>query len=333
MQFIDFVTIKIKSGHGGPGSVSFRREKFVPRGGPSGGDGGKGGDVIFEARTQLNTLFDLNYHKSYVAENGEAGMKKKMHGSDGADEIIPVPVGTILKDAETGEVLADLTEDGERFIAAHGGKGGLGNSHFATAVRQAPRYAQPGLPGGELTITAELKLLADVGIIGLPNAGKSTLISVITHARPKIADYPFTTLIPNLGVVKFEDRRSFVIADIPGLIEGAHRGAGLGFQFLRHVERTRLLVHLVDVSEMSETDPVEDLLTVNRELQLYSPELADKPQCVAASKLDAKGDGEKLDKLADYCKTNGIVFFGISAAIHLGTQELLEYLTDKMELE
>lgn len=330
MQFIDYVTIQIKAGNGGKGSVSFRREKFVPRGGPDGGDGGKGGDIVFEAQVRLNTLFDLNYHKSYTAKNGEDGMKKKMHGSDGGDLIIPVPVGTILKDAETDEPLADLTEDGARFIACHGGKGGLGNSHFATAVRQAPRYAQSGLPGDGRTIVAELKMLADVGIIGLPNAGKSTLISVITHARPKIADYPFTTLVPNLGVVKYEDRRSFVIADIPGLIEGAHMGAGLGFQFLRHVERTRILLHLVDVSEMSSGDPVDNLLAVNRELELYSPELIAKPQCVAASKCDAKGDGEKLDKLMDYCKNNAIDFFTLSAATHEGTEALLQYLADKV---
>lgn len=331
MQFIDFVNIKIKSGNGGKGSVSFRREKFVPRGGPDGGDGGRGGDAVLEAHSRLNTLFDLSYHKSYFADNGEPGMGKRKHGSDGCELVVLVPVGTMIKDADTGELLADLTEDGARYIAAHGGKGGLGNSHFATSVKQAPRYAQPGLPGEERTITAELKLLADVGIIGLPNAGKSTLISVITHARPKIADYPFTTLIPNLGVVKVEDRRSFVVADIPGLIEGAHRGLGLGFQFLRHVERTRILLHLVDVSEMSSSDPVEDLLTINRELELYSPELIAKPQCVAASKIDSRGDGEKLDKLRKYCETNMIDFFAFSAATREGTAELLAYLTDKAE--
>ena len=249
MQFVDYVKIHVKAGDGGRGCVSFRREKYVPRGGPDGGDGGRGGHIIFRATDALNTLLDQTYHREYRAQRGQHGMGKKMHGKNGEDLIIPVPVGTILKDAETKDILIDLDRKGLQVVIAKGGRGGLGNSHFATSTRQAPRYAQPGEEGEEKWLILELKLLADVGLIGLPNAGKSTLLSVISSARPKIADYPFTTLTPVLGVVKLEDYRSFVVADIPGLIEGAHRGVGLGFQFLRHVERTSILLHLVDISE------------------------------------------------------------------------------------
>ena len=259
MQFVDYTKIYVKAGDGGRGCVAFRREKYVPRGGPSGGDGGRGGHIIFRASRELNTLLDLRYQREYKAKRGQHGMGKKMHGKDGEDRIIPVPVGTLIKDAGTEEVLADLDSEGVETIIAKGGRGGQGNAHFATPTRQAPKFAQPGEEGEEKNLVIELKLLADVGLIGLPNAGKSTLISVISSARPKIADYPFTTLTPNLGVVKLKDLRSFVVADIPGLIEGAHRGAGLGFQFLRHVERTSMLLHLVDASDMPETDPVEDL--------------------------------------------------------------------------
>lgn len=329
MQFIDYVKIHVLAGSGGKGCVSFRREKYVPRGGPDGGDGGRGGHVILRADEGLNTLLDLRYHRSYKAKKGQNGMGKKMSGRNGEDLVIAVPVGTVIKDAETGEVLADLDSGGKETIAAQGGKGGLGNTHFATAVRQAPRFAQPGLAGQERTLIAELKLLADVGLIGLPNAGKSTLISVISKARPKIADYPFTTLVPVLGVVKLADLRSFVVADIPGLIEGAHKGAGLGFQFLRHVERTRILIHLVDVSEGAPGDPVENLLKVNRELVLHSEALAGKPQAVAGTKVDVKGGGERLDRLAEYCKTKGIDFFPISAVARTGIGELVAYLAEK----
>ena len=259
MQFVDYTKIYVKAGDGGRGCVAFRREKYVPRGGPSGGDGGRGGHIIFKASRELNTLLDLRYQREYRAKRGQHGMGKKMHGRDGEDRIIPVPVGTVIKDADTEEVLADLDSEGVETIIAKAGRGGQGNAHFATPTRQAPKFAQPGEEGEEKNLIIELKLLADVGLIGLPNAGKSTLISVISSARPKIADYPFTTLTPNLGVVKLKDFRSFVVADIPGLIEGAHKGAGLGFQFLRHVERTSLLLHLVDASDMPETDPVEDL--------------------------------------------------------------------------
>jgi GTP-binding protein len=302
----------------------------VPRGGPDGGDGGRGGHIVFRATGELNTLLDLRYHRSYRAKRGQHGMGKKMHGSDGEDVLIPVPIGTVLKNAETEEPLADLDSEGMEFVAARGGRGGLGNAHFATPTRQAPRYAQPGEPGEERDLIVELKLLADVGLIGLPNAGKSTLISAVSAARPKIAAYPFTTLVPNLGVVKLEDMRSFVVADIPGLIEGAHRGAGLGFQFLRHVERTRLLLHLVDVSEMATGDPVENMLKINRELGLYSEALLAKPQAVAATKVDIKGDGKKLETLLKYCREEGIALFPISAATGEGIRELVSYLVKKL---
>jgi len=330
MQFIDFVTVNVSAGHGGKGCVSFRREKYIPRGGPDGGDGGRGGHVIFRADERLNTLLDLRYHREYKAQNGRPGMGKKKHGADGEDVIVVVPVGSIIKDSETDEVLADLNSPSAEFVAVRGGKGGQGNTHFATPTRQAPKFAQNGLPGEEMELTVELKLLADVGLIGLPNAGKSTLISVMSSARPKIADYAFTALVPNLGVVKAgEEWRSFVVADIPGLIEGAHRGAGLGHQFLRHVERTRILLHLVDISQAAEGDPVENLWTVNNELKLYSPELLKKPQAVAGTKTDIV-DAEKLDRLRDYCKTNGIDFFPISGATGDGMKPLLEYLSRKV---
>jgi GTP-binding protein len=330
MQFVDYVKIQVKAGHGGRGCVSFRREKYVPRGGPNGGDGGKGGHVIIRAVGQMNTLLDLRYHRLYNAEKGQHGMGKDMHGKDGVDLVIPVPPGTTVRDEGTGESIADLDAVGKEIIAAKGGRGGLGNAHFATATRQAPRFAQPGEEGEEKTLVIELKLLADVGLVGLPNAGKSTLISVISAARPKIADYPFTTLQPNLGVVKLEDFRSFVVADIPGLIEGAHTGAGLGFQFLRHVERTSMLLHLVDISEMSQGDPVDNLEKIGRELELYSGKLLEKPQMVVATKLDI-ADKNKLDRLSDYCKNNGTHFFAVSAATGKGVKELIRYVAAELE--
>jgi GTP-binding protein len=331
MQFIDQVKVYVKAGDGGRGCVSFRREKYVPRGGPNGGDGGRGGHVLFKAVRDLNTLLDIKYQQQYIAERGQHGMGKDMHGRNGKDLIIPVPIGTLVKDADTEEILTDLTTEGQEFVAALGGRGGLGNTHFKTATRQAPRFAQPGEPGEEKILILELKLLADVGLIGLPNAGKSTLISVLSAARPKIADYPFTTLIPVLGVVKHEDFRSFVIADIPGLIEGAHKGAGLGFQFLRHVERTSILIHLVDISEMSEGDPVDNFEKINKELDLYSPELMKKPMAVAGTKLDIKGDGKRLDRLARYCKDRDYDFFPVCAVTGEGIKELMVYLGKKVE--
>jgi len=330
MQFVDYVKIIVKAGDGGRGCVSFRREKYVPRGGPNGGDGGKGGHIILRAQRELNTLLDLRYQRLYKATRGQHGMGKDMHGKDGDDLIIPVPVGTVVKNEETGEVLGDLDTEGKELIAAKGGKGGLGNAHFATPTRQAPTYAQPGLEGEEKALIIELKLIADVGLIGLPNAGKSTLISVISAAKPKIADYPFTTLKPNLGVVKLENFRSFVVADIPGLIEGAHRGAGLGFQFLRHVERTSMLLHLVDISEMSSGDPVDNLTTINRELELHGSALTEKPQVVVATKLDV-ADKNKLDRLSDYCKNSSTDFFAISAATGKGVKELIRSVSSRLE--
>lgn len=330
MQFIDYVKIHVKAGDGGRGCVSFRREKYVPRGGPNGGDGGKGGHVIIKATENLNTLLDLRYHHQYHAKRGEHGKGKNMHGKNADDLVIPVPVGTVIKDGETGDILADLDAGGKEAVVAKGGRGGLGNAHFATPTRQAPRFAQGGEEGEEKTLIIELKLLADVGLIGLPNAGKSTLISVISSARPKIADYPFTTLIPNLGVVKLEDFRSFVVADIPGLIEGAHRGVGLGFQFLRHVERTSMLLHLVDISVMSTSDPVDDLFKINKELELYGETLTEKPQTVVATKLDI-ADKKRLDRLSQYCKDNMVEFFAVSAMTGKGTEKLIKYVSKKIE--
>jgi len=330
MQFVDYAKIHVKAGDGGRGCVSFRREKYVPRGGPNGGDGGRGGHVVIKATSKFNTLLDQKYKREYKADRGQHGMGKKMHGKNAEDLIIPVPVGTVIKEVDQEEMIADLDTDESYYIAARGGRGGLGNAHFATPVRKAPRFAQPGESGEERWLIFELKLLADVGLIGLPNAGKSTLISVISSARPKIADYPFTTLVPNLGVVKLEDFRSFVVADIPGLIEGAHKGAGLGFQFLRHVERTTILLHLVDISVMAVEDPVDNYRKINRELALYSPSLINKYQAVVAAKLDI-ADKKRLDRLRRYCKTNGIDFFEISAVTGKGIKELVAYLLVKVE--
>jgi len=330
MQFVDYVKIHVKAGDGGRGCVSFRREKYVPKGGPDGGDGGKGGDVVIQASSELHTLLDHKYKKTYKAQRGQHGKGSNMKGRDGEDLIIKVPVGTVVKDAETGQILADLDEEGKQVVVAKGGRGGLGNAHFATPTNQAPRYAQPGGKGEERWIILELKLLADVGLIGLPNAGKSTLISVISSAQPKIAPYPFTTLTPVLGVVKYGDYQSFVVADIPGLIEGAHRGAGLGHQFLRHVERTSLLLHLVDVSDFLESDPREDFEKIQRELELYNPSLTQKPLAVVGTKIDIAYEGERLRKIKEYCEKKGIDFFAISAVKKEGIDSLLHYLSEKV---
>jgi GTP-binding protein len=301
MKFVDEVSIHVKAGDGGDGAVAWRREKFIPRGGPAGGDGGNGGDVVLLVDPQLSTLLDYRYVREHRARSGGKGMGSDMNGADGPDLVLRVPPGTVVKDAATGEVLADLGAAGDRFVAAKGGKGGLGNMNFATSTNQAPRYAEDGTPGQERDLVLELKLLADVGIVGYPNAGKSTLISRISRARPKIADYPFTTLVPNLGVVSWRGERSFVVADIPGLIEGAHEGAGLGHQFLRHVERCRVLVHLVEGANPEPgRAPKADLDAIDRELALYSPELAKKPQIVAVTKVDvpeARAGGQKLARL------------------------------------
>jgi GTP-binding protein len=331
MQFVDYLRIRVKAGDGGRGCVSFRREKCVPRGGPDGGDGGRGGHVIIRAASELNTLLDLRYHREYSAGRGGHGKGKNMHGRDGEDRVIPVPVGTTVKDEESGTVVADLDHDGAAYVVARGGRGGLGNAHFATSTRQAPRFALPGEDGEEKALTLELKLLADVGLVGLPNAGKSTLISVITAARPKIADYPFTTVVPNLGVVKGEGMRSFVIADIPGLIEGAHKGAGLGFRFLRHIERTSLILHLVDVSDGVQSDPVEDFEKINRELVLYNPMLAAKHMAVAGTKCDMAFEGTRVKRLHDHCRMKRMDFFAISAVTGTGVEDLVKYLTREVE--
>ena len=331
MKFIDQAKIYIKAGDGGRGCVSFRREKFVPRGGPNGGDGGRGGHIIFTVDTNVNTLLDIKLKQHYRAEKGEHGKGKDMHGRNGKNLVIRVPVGTVIKEALTGEMLADLTEEAQSFIVAKGGRGGLGNAHFKSATRQAPRFAQPGEPGDEMDLILELKLLADVGLLGLPNAGKSTLISALSSAKPKIADYPFTTLAPILGVVNYGDYGSFVIADIPGLIEGAHKGTGLGFQFLRHVERTSILLHLVDISEMADGDPVENFEKINNELVLYSSDLINKTQVVAATKLDIKGDGKRLDRLAQYCKDKSYDFYPVCSVTGDGLKELTSHVAKKVK--
>jgi GTP-binding protein len=329
-NFIDRVKIYVKSGHGGPGVVAFRREAYVPKGGPSGGDGGKGGDVVIEADKQLGTLIDLKYQQNYWAEKGEQGRGKQQTGADGKNIIIRVPVGTLVCDMETRTPIVDLDEDGKWYILAKGGRGGKGNAFFKSATNQAPRHAQPGEPGEEFTLYLELKLLADVGLVGFPNAGKSTLISRISAARPKIADYPFTTLTPVLGVVKPENRKGFVVADIPGLIENAHKGAGLGFEFLRHVERTSILLHMVDVSGLVPGDPVENFKKINNELELYSLELMKKYMAVAAAKVDAAVP-EQLEKLKEHCVNAGYRFFPISSVTGAGLDELLNFLADKVE--
>ncbi|HTP06399.1 MAG TPA: GTPase ObgE [Nitrospirota bacterium] len=329
-NFIDRVKINVKAGHGGRGCVSFRREAYVPRGGPDGGDGGKGGDIIIRADNQLGTLIDLRYQQNYFAKNGEQGRGKQQSGADADNIVIRVPVGTLVYDVETHGLIIDLDADGMEFTAAKGGRGGKGNAFFKTATHQAPRFAQPGETGEELTLFLELKLLADVGLVGFPNAGKSTLISRISAAKPKIADYPFTTLTPVLGVVKPEGRKSFVVADIPGLIENAHKGAGLGFEFLRHVERTSILLHMVDVSGMVPGDPVENFKKINTELELYSKELMSKYMAVAATKLDA-ADHEKLETLERHCRETGYRFFPISAVTGEGLETLVNFLANTVE--
>jgi GTPase len=330
-MFIDSAKIKVKAGDGGDGVTAFRREKFVPRGGPSGGDGGKGGDVWLEADEGLNTLLHFRYNPEYRAERGRNGEGGNKTGRNGADVVVKVPVGTQVFDAETGEMLFDFVRHGQRFLAARGGKGGFGNAHFATSKRQAPRFHTKGRPGEEKILRLELKLLADVGLVGFPNAGKSTLISVVSSARPKIADYPFTTLEPHLGVVDLGDFRSFCIADIPGLIEGASKGAGLGDRFLRHIERTKLLLHLIDVSSMSGRDPVSDYEIINRELANYSLDLAKRPQIVVATKIDVLEEPEKLDRLKQRAIRDDRIFTAISAVTNEGVKELMELVWQKLQ--
>jgi GTP-binding protein len=326
MKFIDEVKIRVIAGDGGRGCISFRREKFIPRGGPNGGNGGKGGDVIALADSQLTTLLDLRYQKQYKAGRGEHGLGKDQHGKTGEDRIIKVPVGTLIRDAGTGELIGDLTEGGQRVVVAAGGRGGKGNAHFVSSTNRSPRFSQPGEAGEDKELEIELRLLANVGIIGLPNAGKSTLIAAISAVRPKIADYPFTTLVPNLGVVGYGEGKSFVVADIPGLIEGAHEGHGLGDKFLRHVTRTSVLIHLLDASNVDEKDPLAEWRTVNRELELFDPELGKKPQIVVANKIDLPAGKNHAKLLAKKLPKGYQPLHAISAATTEGVGALVQYV-------
>lgn len=330
-MFIDRARIRIKAGDGGNGVTAFRREKFVPRGGPSGGDGGVGGDVWIESDEGLNTLLHLRYNPEHKGERGHHGEGSNRSGKDGESITIKVPVGTQVFIAETNELVFDFTEPGQRYLAAKGGKGGWGNAHFATPTRRAPKFHYAGRPGEEKELQLELKLIADVGLVGFPNAGKSTLISVISAAKPKIADYPFTTLEPNLGVVDIGDYKTFVVADIPGLIEGASSGAGLGDRFLRHVERTKLILHLVDVSSASGRDPVEDYEIINRELANYNKELGERPQIVVATKMDALDEPSRLDRLREQAKKDRKPFLEISAVTNQGIRELVNTVTRRLQ--
>ena len=325
-MFVDHARIFVKGGNGGSGHCSFRREKYVPRGGPNGGDGGDGGDVIFEASNRMSTLLDLRYHRRYEAQAGERGLKSHQHGASGNNVVIHVPVGTLVKAEETGETLADLIADGQTAVVAEGGKGGKGNARFATSTNQAPREFEPGTPGVERWLKLELKLLADVGLVGFPNAGKSTLISSISSAHPEIGSYPFTTLRPHLGVVEWTEDSSFIVADIPGLIEGAHEGKGLGIQFLKHIQRTAFLLYLIDITEWLEEDPVASFETLKSELQAFDPTLLDRPFAIAATKTDAKGNGRHLDALQAYCDEHQFRCFPLSAVTRAGLSSLVNYL-------
>ncbi len=329
-MFVDEVTIRVKAGDGGNGCMAFRREKYVPKGGPSGGDGGRGGDIVLYASIHHNTLLHFRFNPEHTAQRGRHGEGSNRTGRHGDSIELPVPVGTVAWDAGTGEMLHDFTVEGDKFVIARGGRGGRGNQHFATSVNQAPTRHEPGSPGEERRIRLELKLLADVGLVGFPNAGKSTLISRISAARPKIADYPFTTLEPNLGVVHADDMKTFVVADIPGLIEGAHEGHGLGIRFLRHVERTRLLLHLVDVSEFSGRDPKHDFDVILAELASFSEELARKPMFVVATKMDAAQDRKRVESLQRKAKRQGLPFFRISAVTGDGLDQLVRAVAENV---
>ncbi len=328
-MFVDKAKIKIKAGNGGDGAVSFHREKYVAAGGPDGGNGGRGGNIVFVADDNFSSLIDFRYKRKYVAENGQNGGAKRCTGKRGADLVIRVPRGTVIKDASTGRIMADISTD-EPKILALGGNGGKGNCNFATSTRQIPKFAKPGFPGEEFEVTLELKLLADIGLVGFPNVGKSTLISVVSAAKPKIANYHFTTLTPVLGVVKISDERSFVMADIPGLIEGASDGIGLGHEFLRHVERCRLIVHVLDVSGIEGRDPIEDFEIINDELKNFSEELAKCPQIVAANKCDMASE-EQIERLEKYITDKGMSFFRISAVTTEGTKELISAAATELE--
>ena len=330
-MFIDEARIYIKAGNGGNGCVAFRREKYVPRGGPSGGDGGAGGDVLMESSEHLNTLLHLRFNPEFKAQRGRHGEGSNRTGRRGHEVVVHVPVGTLVYDERSGEKLHDFTAPGQRVVLARGGRGGRGNARFASSTHQAPREHEDGFPGQEHRLRLELKLLADVGLVGLPNAGKSTLISRISAARPKIADYPFTTLEPNLGVASAGEYRSYVVADIPGLIEGAHRGAGLGFRFLRHIERTRLLVCLIDLSDATGCDPRQDFRVIQEELGRFNPLLAAKPMLVVASKLDAMNDRSRLESLEALCAERGLELHPISSVTGEGVEVLKLMLADKLD--
>lgn len=327
-MFVDYAKIIIKSGDGGNGAATFRREKYVAAGGPDGGDGGRGGDVYFEVDPNANTLIDFRFTKKFKAENGQNGSGGHKAGKSGQDIVVKVPVGTIVKDVETGKVIVDMSKEGQKELILKGGRGGKGNSHFATSTRQAPRFAIDGEPGKEKEIILELKLLADVGLVGFPNVGKSTILSRVTKATPKIADYHFTTIDPNLGVVKTEHGDSFVLADIPGIIEGASEGVGLGIQFLRHVERTRLLLHVLDVAGVEGRNPVEDFKTINEELKRYSEKLATRKQIIVANKIDSMQDDENYKALEKLAKENGIEVYKISAVTGEGLNELFNHVAE-----
>ncbi|MCF2554498.1 GTPase ObgE [Faecalicatena contorta] len=332
-MFADRAKIFIRSGKGGDGHVSFRRELYVPNGGPDGGDGGRGGDVIFEVDEGLNTLQDYRHKKKYAAKDGEQGGKRRCHGKDAQDIVLKVPEGTVIKEAESGKVIADMSGDNRRQVVLKGGKGGLGNQHFATATMQIPKYAQPGQPAQELWVNLELKVIADVGLVGFPNVGKSTLLSRVTNAQPKIANYHFTTLNPNLGVVDLDGAKGFVIADIPGLIEGASEGVGLGHEFLRHIERTKMMIHVVDAAGSEGRDPVEDIYKINAELEAYNPEIAKRPQVIAANKTDLiySEDEDPVAALKKEFEPKGILVFAISGATGEGIKELLYYVSSELD--
>lgn len=328
-MFVDVAKIKIKGGDGGAGAVAFHREKYVAAGGPDGGDGGKGGDIVFVVDDNLATLSDFRYKRKYSAQNGEQGKGGRCNGKKGQDLEIAVPRGTIIREANSGAVMADMSKT-DRFVAAKGGRGGWGNTHFATPTRQVPRFAKPGVPGEEWEVSLELKLLADVGLVGYPSVGKSSLISVVSQARPKIGDYHFTTLVPNLGVVSMGEGNSFVIADIPGLIEGASDGVGLGHQFLRHIDRCRLLIHIVDVSGHEGRDPIDDFEKINSELVKFNPELAERPMIVAGNKIDM-AEPEQIERFKEYVESKGYEYYSICAPILEGTKELMNVCWKKLQ--
>lgn len=332
-MFADRAKISIRSGKGGDGHVSFRRELYVANGGPDGGNGGKGGDIIFEVDEGLNTLVDYRHKRKFSAQDGEQGGKKRCHGGNGSDLVLKVPEGTVIKEAESNKVIADMSGDNRRQVILKGGKGGLGNMNFATPTMQVPKYAQPGQPSQELMVNLELKVIADVGLVGFPNVGKSTLLSRVTNAKPKIANYHFTTLNPNLGVVDLDGGKGFVIADIPGLIEGASEGIGLGHEFLRHIERTKVMIHMVDAASTEGRDPIEDIYKINEELKAYNEEIAARPQVIAANKIDAifEGDEDPVQKIRDEFEPQGIKVFAISAVSGKGLKELLYYVRELLD--